>query len=78
LNGVVSDPDKDKVAIKWWQFQVGTYPGKITIATPNAAQTKVLIPKDAVSGQTIHVILEATDNGSPPLTAYQRVIITVK
>jgi hypothetical protein len=78
LNGVVSDPDGNKVTIKWWQFQVGTYPGKITIATPNAAQTKVIIPKDAVSGQTIHVILEATDNGTPSLTAYQRVVITVK
>ena len=78
LNGAVSDPDKDKVSVKWWQFQVGTYPGKISIVAPDASQTKIFIPKDAVSGQTIHVILEATDNGSPSLTAYQRVIITIK
>jgi hypothetical protein len=57
---------------------VGTYPGKISLPNTNAAQVKVLIPKDAVSGQTIHVILEVTDNGSPSLTAYQRVIITVR
>jgi hypothetical protein len=78
LTGTVSDPDKDKVSINWWQFQVGTYPGKINISNANTVQVKVLIPKDAVSGQTIHVMLEATDNGSPSLTAYQRVIITVK
>ena len=78
LNGAVSDPDKDKVAIKWWQFQVGTYPGKITISNADSPQLKLLIPKDAVAGQTIHVVLEANDNGSPALTAYQRVIITVK
>jgi len=78
LNGAVSDPDKDNIAIKWWQFQVGTYPGTISISNANTARAKVLIPKDAVSGQTIHVVLEATDNGSPSLTAYQRVIITVK
>ncbi|MDO3625543.1 DUF1593 domain-containing protein [Mucilaginibacter sp. BT774] len=78
LNGAVSDPDKDKVVVKWWQFQVGTYPGKITISNSDSQQLKFLIPKDAVSGQTIHVILEATDNGSPSLTAYQRVIIIVK
>jgi hypothetical protein len=78
LSGRVSDPDGNKVFIKWWQFQVGTYPGKISISAPDAAQTKILIPKDAVSGQTIHVILEVTDNGSPALTAYQRVVITVK
>lgn len=39
---------------------------------------KVHIPKDAVAGQTIHFILEATDDGSPSLTRYQRIIITIK
>jgi len=78
LNGKVSDPDGNKMAIKWWQFQVGTYPGEITLSNANAPQVKVTVPKDAVSGQTIHVILEVTDDGSPSLTAYQRVVITVK
>lgn len=78
LNGNVSDPDRDKVSIKWWQFQVGTYPNTVSISNVNTAQAKVLIPKDAVAGQTIHVVLEATDNGSPSLTRYQRVVITVK
>ncbi len=78
LNAAVSDPDNDKVFIKWWQFQVGTYPGKVGISNANMARAKVTIPRDAVSGQTVHVILEVTDNGSPSLTAYQRVIIIVK
>ena len=77
LNGNTSDPDGDKVAIQWWQFHVGTYPDTVTIANENTSQAKVLIPKDALPGQTIHVILEATDNGSPALTRYQRVIITI-
>jgi len=78
LNGNVSDPDKDKVSIKWWQFQVGTYPNKVDISNPTSLQSKVTIAKDAVAGQTIHLILEATDNGSPALTTYQRVIITIR
>ena len=78
LNGNVTDPDKDKVSIKWWQFQVGTYPNKVNISNSTALQTKVTIPKDAVAGQTIHMILEATDNGTPTLTSYKRVIITVR
>ena len=78
LNGKVSDPDGNKVSVKWWQFQVGTYPNAVSISNANTAQAKVLIPKDAVAGQTIHVVLEATDNGSPSLTRYQRVVITVK
>ena len=78
LNGKVSDPDGNKVSTKWWQFQVGTYANPITILNPTSLQTKLTIPKDAVAGQTIHVVLEATDNGSPSLTRYQRVVITVK
>ena len=31
----------------------------------------------ATPGQTIHLILEATDNGELPLTRDQRVIVTV-
>ncbi|HEY6978813.1 MAG TPA: DUF1593 domain-containing protein [Chitinophagaceae bacterium] len=78
LNGNIFDPDRNKVSIKWWQFFVGTYPDKVDISKPNTTQAKVLIPKDAVPGQTIHVILEATDNGTPALTSYQRTIITVR
>jgi hypothetical protein len=78
LNGKISDPDGDQVSTKWWQFQVGTYPNKIDISNENAAQAKVVIPKDAAAGQTIHLILEATDSGAPALTRYRRIIITVK
>ncbi|MEO8712686.1 MAG: nucleoside hydrolase-like domain-containing protein [Parafilimonas sp.] len=78
LNGKVSDPDGNNVSIKWWQFMVGTYPNKIGISNANTASAKVAIPKDAIAGQTIHIILEVTDNGSPSLTKYQRVIITIK
>jgi hypothetical protein len=78
LSGHISDPDGNTVSIKWWQFQVGTYPNKVDISDASTAKTKVIIPKDAVAGQTIHVLLEATDNGTPALTSYQRVIITVR
>lgn len=76
--GAVSDPDGNAVSIKWWQFQLGSYPNKVVISNPNPAHAVVLIPTDAVGGQTIHLILEATDNGTPSLTRYQRIIITVK
>jgi hypothetical protein len=78
LNGAVSDPDGNAVSIKWWQFHAGSYPGTVVISNPNSAKTEILIPKDATAGQTIHLILEATDNGTPALTRYQRVIITIK
>jgi hypothetical protein len=78
LNGAVSDPDGNAVFIKWWQFQVGSYPNNVVISNPNSAQAEIRIPNDALGGQTFHLILEATDDGVPSLTRYQRMIITVK
>lgn len=78
INGKISDPDGDKLTTNWWQFGVGRYLNKVTISEANGAQPRVIIPKDAVAGQTIHLILEATDNGAPVLTSYQRIIITIR
>ena len=78
LDGEVSDPDGDAVAVKWWQYRVGSYPGEVAVANPSSAATDFHVPADAAPGQTIHLILEATDNGSPALTRYRRVIVTVQ
>ena len=78
LQGVVSDPDENTVTVRWWQWkEMGTYPGWVTLTNPSALATSMRVPSDASAGQTIHLILEATDNGMPPLTRYQRVIISV-
>jgi len=78
LRGAVTDPDRDTVTVRWWQYHdAGTYPGDVAIADAASAETTVQIPGDAQPGQTIHVILEATDNGSPSLTRYQRVVVTI-
>ncbi|MBV9625029.1 MAG: DUF1593 domain-containing protein [Acidobacteria bacterium] len=79
LRGEVSDPDRNTVTVKWWQYNdAGTYPGNVTFSAPTALTTTFRVPDDAKAGETIHVILEATDDGTPRLTRYQRVIITIK
>lgn len=78
LAGEVSDPDRDAVTVKWWQYRAGSYPGEVAVANPSSATTDFRVPADATAGQTIHLILEATDNGTPALTRYQRVIVTVQ
>ncbi|MHC4521582.1 MAG: hypothetical protein ACYTAS_23570 [Planctomycetota bacterium] len=35
----------------------------------------VHVPADA-AGKTIHIILQVTDDGDPPLTRYRRAILT--
>jgi len=44
-------------------------------ATPRTIRFQV--PNDAAAGQTIQLILEATDNGTPALTRYQRLIVSI-
>ncbi len=78
LNGTISDPDRDSVDVRWWQFHTGSYKGEVIIADPGLLKTRVAVPKEATAGQTIHIVLEATDKGTPALTRYQRVIIVIK
>lgn len=78
LNGFVSDPDGNQVSVKWWQMPAGSFQSKVEILRADSLQAEVVVPKDANPGQTIHVVLEATDNGRPALTQYQRVIIEVR
>ncbi|WRK52341.1 hypothetical protein SD457_18315 [Coprobacillaceae bacterium CR2/5/TPMF4] len=37
-----------------------------------------VVPEDAKSGDTIHMVVEVQDDGAHQLKHYQRVIITVK
>ena len=71
------DPDGDALYFKWWHYrEAGTYTGS-TLPESNTAKTIITIPKDALAGDTIHMICEVSDTGTPALTRYQRVIITV-
>lgn len=78
LNGWVADTDGDQVSVKWWQIPAGSLKSKLDIINGNTTQAEISIPKEAFPGQTLHIILEATDNGSPALTSYQRVIVEVR
>ena len=73
-----SDPDKNMMTVKWWQYtDVDTYPGTIALSSPETLTTTFHVPTDATPGQTIHVLIQVTDNGTPTLTSFQRVIVTV-
>ena len=79
LKGEVSDPDHNSVEVTWWQYNdAETYPGDITFSDPAALTTTFRVPEDVTPGQTIDIILQGTDNGTPPLTRYQRVVVTVR
>lgn len=69
------DPDGNALSFKWWVLpEAGTFTGKIEISSSETAVATVNIPTEA-AGKTIHIICEVTDNGSPNLTSYQRIIL---
>ncbi len=74
----VSDPDNDEVSTNWMQFKVGSYNGDVSFANSTDPSASVSIPNDAVSGDTIHLILTATDNQTPSMTSYHRIILTIE
>jgi len=79
LTATVSEPDRNALTIKWWQYaDADTYPGTIAFSAVDALTTTFQVPPDAGAGQTIHALLQVTDDGNPPMTSFQRVILTVK
>jgi hypothetical protein len=79
LRGTATDPDRDSVTVRWWHYQdAGSYPAEVAIPNAAAPDTNVQVPIDAQPGQTIHLILEATDSGTPSLTRYQRIVLTIQ
>lgn len=74
-----TDPDGDKLRYSWWQYvEAGSYPGSVSVENSTALEALVNVPSDAKLGHSIHLICEVKDNGSPQLTRYRRIVITVK
>ncbi|MFT3888174.1 MAG: DUF1593 domain-containing protein [Arachnia sp.] len=77
LHAVADDPDGDDVSLTWWQYrEAGTGPHALALETDGPA-VSFRVPQEALPGETLHLIIEATDDGSPALTTYQRVVIEV-
>jgi hypothetical protein len=73
-----SDPEGDKLVFKWWFLpEAGNYQGTLTLANSNSNRITITVPTDA-AGKSFHIICEVTDNGTPILTSYRRVILESK
>ncbi|MBD8488508.1 DUF1593 domain-containing protein [Echinicola sp. CAU 1574] len=72
------DPEGDELSFKWWIIpEAGTYKDEIKIQNSDSNHIKIDLPSDS-SGKTTHILCEVTDNGSPKLTSYRRIIVEVK
>lgn len=78
LKANASDPDGNNLTSAWRQYKdAGTYPGTVTFSDATSLVSSITVPADANPGQTVHLLLQVTDDGMPALTRFQRVIVTV-
>ena len=71
-----SDPDGDALSTHWWVYAEASTVAGATIEAA-AFEAAVTVPATAEPGQRVVVIAEVTDDGTPPLTRYAQVVITV-
>jgi hypothetical protein len=78
LDVTSSDPDGNAIALSWWRWNdADSYAGVVSLESSHGPGTRFTVPVDAKPTETIHILAEATDNGTPALTRYERFIVTV-
>lgn len=84
-----SDPDGDALSYEWFYYkEAGTFPVSsarsgqpVLIQNYDQPEAWFIVPERRVMPPgkgTMHILLAVTDHGTPRLTRYQRVIVTVK
>ena len=78
LEATATDPDGNQLTYKWWQYaNADSATNTVTIANSDSlGKASFVVPNEP--GKQIQIILEVTDNGTPSLVGYQRVICNIK
>jgi len=78
LDASAADPDGDSLGFFWFQYtEAGSYKGAVPIkSAENMPHVDVAAPK-VDKPETVHFIVKVTDKGSPALSRYKRIIVTI-
>nr|WP_255422312.1 nucleoside hydrolase-like domain-containing protein [Tessaracoccus sp. MC1627] len=77
LVATASDPDGDALSVRWWVYaEAGTLSDEPTLESDGFEAT-ITLPSTAQPGQRAVVVIEVTDDGTPALTRYAQVVVTV-
>lgn len=74
------DPDGDALSYLWFQYpEAGSYDGIVSFRpfAENLYNIHTIRAPEVESPQTVHFILKVTDKGSPALSSYKRVIVSI-
>lgn len=79
MEAQATDPDGDSVSYLWFNYpEAGTYDRYIPIGSAeNIHKVNFRAPR-VEKEETLHFILKVTDKGTPALTSYRRIIVTVQ
>jgi hypothetical protein len=73
-----TDPDGDHLSFLWFHYpEAGTYKKLIKLDSPENSSNVYAVAPEVDKKETAHFILKVTDNGSPKLSRYKRVIVTI-
>ena len=71
------DPDGDNLSYLWFSYpEAGTYKKPIITSAENAHGVYLVAPT-VEKKETAHIILKVTDKGTPSLSRYKRIIVTI-
>jgi hypothetical protein len=73
-----SDPDGNRINLRWWIYrEAGSMREETSLSMTSGTKTSLVLP-EVKKAATLHVILEARDDGAPPLWAYRRAVIKIQ
>lgn len=76
LTCAATDPDGDELKYRWWHYnEADSVTSKIAISDAATQAASLVVPNEP--GKQMHIVLEVTDAGSPPLVTYVRVVCKI-
>jgi hypothetical protein len=77
LSASATDPDGDDLTFQWRQYaDADSADAIVTIANNDSPDDASFVAPNE-PGKQVHIVLEVTDDGAPPLTRYQRVVCNI-
>ena len=72
-----TDPDGDNLSFLWFDYpEAGSYKKPVITSAENAHGIYIVAP-EVQKKETVHFIVKVTDKGTPALSRYKRIIITI-
>ncbi len=78
LDATATDPDGDNLSYLWFNYpEAGSYKKLIEINSAENIHSVYVIAPEVEKKETVQFILRVTDKGTPPLSGYKRVFVTI-